>query len=155
MLAVSPVELVGNAQPGVWMEDGLGVDGEARHLPAGPVAVEKWAGLKQTAFQVMGATVENLRILAGDFVICVPYGEARPGPVHNDVVVIERHRDNGMFERTIKQVDLTTQPPQLSPRSTDARYKPVIFDPATMREPDGTVVRIVGLVIGCWRPFDP
>jgi len=108
----------------------------------------KWVGLEQFAYKVSGPSVDLLRIFDGDYVVCVPYFDARRRPTQDDVVVVERRRGQ-TIERTVKQLALTTTGCELWPRSSDQRFQsPIVVDRhGESTEADGTTVEIIGLVI--------
>ncbi len=85
--------------------------------------------------------------------LCVPYERARGGQLHDkDIVVIERVRRGGAFERTIKQIILKNSKCSLVSRSSEPRYPSIEINAKTMTEKDGTIVRIVGLAIAVCHP---
>ena len=132
---------------GLWFEyDDLA------QIDAEPVAavVTKYRSLEQFAFKVSGPSVDRLRIFDGDYVICVPYWEARREVTEGDIVVVER-RDGHKIERTCKEVEITPGGYNLWPRSTDSRFQAPIFVPAS-RSADGVEIEIIGLVISSVIP---
>lgn len=111
-----------------------------------------WSGLEQFAFLVKGNSMNADHIFDGDYVICVPYFEARPDIQHGDTAVIERVR-NSAIERTVKEIEVEGRTVRFCPRSTSDRYKPISVKISRhMRDADDTEIRLVGLVIGTWRP---
>jgi phage repressor protein C with HTH and peptisase S24 domain len=112
-----------------------------------------WPGLGQFAYLVKGNSMDALRIFDGEYVICVPYFEAREDLRAGDIVVVERVR-NSAIERTVKQVEIEGRTVRFCPRSTDPKFKPIIVKiEAEMKEANDTEVRIIGLVIGRWGMF--
>ena len=82
------------------------------------VATRKYAGLEQFAFKVRGLSMDQLRIFDGDYIVCVPYWQARPAVQSEDIVVVER-RDGHKIERTCKQLLVVKRGFELWPRSSD------------------------------------
>lgn len=142
----------GYTQAGVWTEfEEFEDDGFAREeVPSVP---GRWSSLPQFAFRVRGNSMDADRIFDGDYVICVPYFDARVDLRDGDRVVIERRR-NSAVERTVKQIQLDGNQVWLCPRSSDPRFQPVVLDmDRNFREADDTEIKIIGLVIGRWAPF--
>lgn len=139
------VPVRGNTACGVWAENGRFFDQEYPPIPAVPT---KHKSVEQFAFRVIGMCMDKLRILDGDFVVCVPYWIARAGATDGDVVVIERKRGH-VTERTCKQIAVNGNRLELWPRSSDPQFQPVIMpnqnDPL---DETGAEIEIVGLVIG-------
>jgi hypothetical protein len=108
----------------------------------------KWGRLPQFAYVAKDNSADLLRIFEGDYVLCVPYERARGVQLHDkDIVVIERVRSGGAFERTVKQIILKNSTCSLVARSSEPRYPSVTINAQTMTEKDDTIVRIVGLAI--------
>lgn len=92
--------------------------------------------------------MDKLRIYDGDYVVCVPYFDARRYPTQDDVVVVERRR-GPTIERTVKQLALTAEGCELWPRSHDPRFQTplAVNRQGEGAESDGTTIEITGLVI--------
>jgi transcriptional regulator with XRE-family HTH domain len=140
------VHLRGTIAAGVWLEH----DEASQMTEPVPIVGGQWSALEQFAYRVSGPSVDKLRIYDGDYVVCVPYFDARRWPLKDDVVVVERKRAS-TIERTVKQLVLTATGCELWPRSTDPRYQtPLIVNRnGEGTETDGTTIEITGLVI--WR----
>lgn len=138
------VHLRGIIAAGVWLEH----DEAPQLTEALPIVGGKWSSLEQFAYRVSGPSVDKLRIYDGDYVICVPYFDARRWPTQDDVVVVERRR-GPTIERTVKQLVVTPTGCELWPRSNDPRFQAPIYVSKTGEgeEPDGATVEIIGLVI--------
>lgn len=144
---VEPARFGGFAQAGIWVDPSVVLEktttGEGVSAIAG-----KWGRLPQFYYVAKDNSADQLRILDGDHVLCVPYELARGGQLRDkDIVVIERVRSGGTFERTVKQIILKDSKCSLVSRSSEPRYPLIEIDPQTMTEEDGTIVRIVGLAI--------
>lgn len=140
------VHIRGTIAAGVWLEH----DDAPQMTDVVPIIGGRWVGLEQFAYKVSGSSVDLLRIFDGDYVVCVPYFDARRWPTQDDVVVVERKRGQ-TIERTVKQLALTPTGCELWPRSTDPRFQaPIVVNrEGEATEDDGTTVEIIGLVI--WR----
>lgn len=144
--AVRHVHLRGNIAAGVWIEH----DDAAQMTEDLPIVGGRWRSLEQCAYRVYGQSMDLKRIYDGDYVIAVPYFDARREPTNDDIVVVERKR-GGLTERTVKQLVIDGARYELWPRSTDPRFQsPIPIDKQGEGvEDDGTTVEITGLVI--WR----
>jgi transcriptional regulator with XRE-family HTH domain len=138
------VHVRGTIAAGVWLEH----DDAPQMTDDVPIIGGRWSALEQWAYRVSGPSVDLLRIFDGDYVVCVPYFDARRWPTQDDVVVVERKRGQ-TIERTVKQLVVTPSGCELWPRSSDPRYQaPLLVDKqGEGTEEDGTTVEIVGLVI--------
>lgn len=146
-VAVRQVHVRGNVQAGVWTEFEEFPDAPIEEVPIVP---GKWAHLEQSAFKVVGPSMNRARLFDGDYVICVPYFLARAHPTNRDLAVIERRR-GGTTERTVKRIEVSSSGVcLLRPESDDPRFQTPI--PCNGPEPDGTEIEIVGLVIGSFTP---
>lgn len=143
---VRHVHIRGNVAAGVWIEH----DDATQMTDELPIVGGRWRSLEQCAYRVHGPSMDLARIYDGDYVIAVPYFDARREPANGDVVVVERKR-GGLTERTVKQLAIVGNKYELWPRSSDARFQtPVPIDKhGEAVEDDGTTVEITGLVV--WR----
>lgn len=125
-----------------------------------PFVPGRYANLEQFAYRVVGPSMDLKHISDGDFIICVPYFEARPAPQDNDIVVVENVR-NRTIERTCKELVITKNTYELWPRSSSTVHSEPLVIPKSsavdgqpwLDETGLNAVIIVGLVIGRFRPF--
>ena len=151
--AQRPVQLapvVGTVAAGLWFSPDAPPQVESEPVPYVPC---RYPDLEQTAYKVVGPSMNKARIEDGDFVIAVPYWDARMAPVAGDIAVIERSRDGGLVEMTVKEIEVTREAVRLIPRSTDPAYQEVLTIPRTTRADMYDAVRIIGLVVGKFSPF--
>lgn len=145
---ITLVPVRGQAAAGRWMEFDETTT-VYKDIPAVPTGYDG----RQFAVQVVGTSMDKLRICDGDYVICVPFWTNVKAPDTGDIVVVERRR-GPTFERTIKQAVVKADCIELWPRSTDPRFQtPIVIDPAGWLEGDGTEVELVGLVIAIHVPL--
>jgi hypothetical protein len=151
---VEPARLGGFIQAGIWVDPSV-VFEKKTVVGVGVSAIAGSLGrLPQFSYVVKDSSADQLRILDGDYVLCVPYELARGGQLHDkDIVVIERVRSGGAFERTVKQIILKNSKCSLVSRSSEPRYPSIEINAQTMTESDGTMVRIVGLAIAVCTPL--
>jgi SOS-response transcriptional repressor LexA len=142
----------GFTQAGQWNEFEYWED-ESLGKIAIPEMPGIWPGLDQFAYLVKGNSMDAARIFDGEYVICVPYFEAREDLRAGDIVVVERVR-NSAIERTVKQIEISGKKVSFCPRSSDPKFKPIIVPvDGELKEADDTDVRVVGLVVGRWGKF--
>lgn len=145
-----PVKLVpvaGECAGGRWMEYEVG----ERRFDTVYAVPTKFGALTQTAYRMRGNSLEKRKIMDGDYVITVPYDEARRGvPVDDDVVVVERRR-SGLIERTCKVVRIGMDGrASLITQAADPRAdEPVL---RLDEQQDGVDIQIKGLVVGKYSP---
>lgn len=142
------VKVIGETQAGLWREANAFSDDEPAPVPA---VRTKFSASRQFAYRVRGTSMNAERIFDGDYVVCVPYFEARPKLTTGDVVVIERRR-NGETETTVKFLEVRRGLYELRPKSTDSRHKEPIIVVLDHHADDGTEIEVVGLVIGVFSP---
>lgn len=107
----------------------------------------------QLAYRVVGPSMNERGINDGDYVLCVPYFEVRTGAQDGDLVIVERSRDNGEVERTVKEVVVEKHAIKLMPRSSDPAYREPIVIPRNLNVDSFERVEIIALVIGAYRSF--
>lgn len=97
----------------------------------------------------------NRLIPEGTLIQVVDAIDVQYRPAQNDIVVVERRSGQGaMVERTVKQVHLTPDGPELWPRSYNPRWsKPIALGDGREDEEDLKAL-VVGLVIQAYL-FDP
>lgn len=148
----SIAKVVGVVQAGVWTEfedfEHEALDGvDVPHHPG------QWAHLPQYSYAVRGKSMDQARILDGDYIICVNYFDARSDLRDGDIVVIER-KQGTKVERSVKQVQANGKEVHFCPRSSDPRFLPIVVKVGrVMSEADNTEVRVLALVIGTWHSF--
>lgn len=149
--AVKHASIVGEVAAGRWLEQSDFIDDD---LPMVPYVPGKYPNLDQFAFRVVGPSMDLKRIQHGDFVICVPYFEARTQIMDGDIAVIER-RNGHLIERTCKEIKCVNGGYELWPRSSDLNFQePIrIQNKRSSHATDGTEVEIIGLVIGRFAPI--
>lgn len=147
-IVTEPVHVYGVVAAGLWLEDG---DWQISKFDPVPVVPMKYRGVEQTAWKVLGPSMDLAGILDGGYVVTVPYWEVRIAVQDNDLVVVER-RDGSKIERTVKQAVIGPNRVELWPRSSSSDYQTPILIPRDHKH-DGSQVEIVGLVVGFYRPF--
>ncbi|MDP2354599.1 MAG: S24 family peptidase [Beijerinckiaceae bacterium] len=147
---VISVPVRGECAGGRWMEYDLG-DSTYDDVPVVPT---RFGGLEQFAYRVHGASMDKVKILDGDYVVCVPYFDARARLTDGDVVVVERRR-GGLYERTCKSLELRAGGiAALVSQSNDPRHAdPLLELPLNGEFDEGLEIEVVGLVVGRYSAF--
>lgn len=143
--ATKSVPICGEVATGVWFE----VESFEDDRRLVPVVPGRWSKVKQRAWRVRGFSMEEAGIGEGDFAITVDYWETRNALQDGDIVVIERVRDGGLRERSIREVRVMPATVEFWSRSRDIRYQ----EPVTINrgEERNGQTDILGLVIGIFR----
>lgn len=149
-VTVSNVPVRGECAGGRWLEYELG-DNDFETVPVVPT---KYPQLEQFAFRVRGNSMDRAKIIDGDYVVCVPYFEARANLTHGDIVVVERRR-GGLYERTCKRLEVRPDgSTALVSQSNDPKSAdPLLELQANSHADDGVEIEVVGLVIGRYSPL--
>jgi transcriptional regulator with XRE-family HTH domain len=141
--------VVGRVAAGIWLDHDTADEYSGVMVP---YVIDAYPALEQKAFEVSGRSMDQVPILPGDYVVTVPYFEARREPLAGDIVVVERTRDGGYLERSVKEVAVYPDRIELVPRSSDPRFQePLVVAKAGNPPDDTTQIEIVGLVVGLFR----
>ncbi len=146
------VPVVGETAAGLWSEPDSW--DEAKYPPV-PFVPTRYAELEQRAYRVVGPSMNLKGIHDGTFVITVRYWEVRNQPQDGDTVVVERRRDGGLIERTLKEIVIRSDRIELRPRSSDERFKEPMVIPrdVSRHRSEPLEIEIVALVIGSYIPI--
>lgn len=140
-------------QAGAWLAaDDVG-QAEPRTWPA--ARDPRFAHAPQWLSEVVGDSVNLLRIYDGDLVHCIDTIAISYSPRTGDIVEVERLRSDGRErELTIKQVDVDEAGGvSLWPRSSNPRWQEPVRMAEGLAEGEEAEVRIRGLVISSIRRF--
>lgn len=149
-LQLRMARVAGFVQAGLWYDGS--VPPQINHEPI-PYVPTRYANIEQLAYRVAGPSMNLKGINDGDFVLAVQYWQVRTAPQDGDIVIVERRRDNGEVERTVKEVVVRPQTIELTPRSTDPAYQDPIVIERNHAAEDYAQVEIIALVIGAYRSF--
>lgn len=147
---VKLAKVAGTVGAGIWFSLDAPPHLESEPVPYVPC---RFPDLEQVAYKVVGPSMNLRKIEDGDFVITVPYWDARIAPASGDIVVIERGRDGDLVEWTVKEIEITREAVRLIPRSDDPEYQEIVTIPRNANPADFDSVRIVGLVVGKFSAF--
>jgi SOS-response transcriptional repressor LexA len=149
LAAVEIAPVVGVVSAGYWFENDMELNQETE--PGIPCVPGKYVGLKQFAYRVQGQSMNADRIFDGDFVICVPYWEARSKLTGGDTVIVLRTRGQ-LKELSCKRLVQALAGFELWPKSTDQQHQTPIRLDGDGAAIDDTVIEVVGLVVGVFSP---
>lgn len=147
------VRVVSRVQAGAWRETPE-LPGDERYdvfVPVEPI----YANLQVVGAEVVGASMDLL-YPAGTLLIVVNAIDLGDGwmPEPGDRVLARRLSREGLYETTVKEFAVDAQGRAwLVPRSSDPSLMPVPAE--TPLDADDEPVRVVGLVIGSYRPEKP
>lgn len=155
-LPMVPALVSGTVEAGSWREidDFDQSEPETVWVPADP----DYPSARVLVFDVSGSSMNDLKpypILPGMRAICVAYEDVATRVTLRDgmVVVVQRTRDGGHTrEFSIKQIEYYADRVEFHPRSSDARYKPIIV-PHNYEADDGITVEIAGLLRSVMATF--
>ena len=142
--------VAGTVAAGLWFSADAPPQVESEPVPYVPC---RYPDLEQTAYKVSGPSMNRRRIEDGDYVITVPYWQARVGVQDADIVVVQRHRDGDLVELTVKEIVVRLTEIHLMPRSTDPQFQEPIVIPRDPNADGYDSVEIVGLVVGRYSPL--
>ena len=143
---VQTIPILGDVAAGFWREPGqLGSDDD---LPSLQIAIDGYAGVNLYALQVVGPSM-NLIYPEGRWVIVAPIDDV--GLREQDIVVVRRSR-SGLFETTLKQVELESEMLVLWPRSNHKDFQDPVYMKA--QEYDQDAPEIIGVVVADYARRD-
>ncbi len=143
------VPIVGEVAAGLWMEAALF---ETEKAEESTISYDvRFPTQSQYVVRVRGESLNKVAA-NGDLLLCVDYLSAGIEPKENDLVLVERSRDDGMtIERTAKRVIRMNGQSELMPESTDPRFQ----DTIVFREGDfdHTEVTIKARIVMVFKPL--
>ncbi|WP_435658111.1 helix-turn-helix domain-containing protein [Brucella pituitosa] len=152
-----PVRTAGTVEAGTFREVDEFDQGEPDEIYLPPDS--KYPNARQMAFIVAGDSMNNLLprpILPGDKAICVAYADIASEVKLRDgmVVVVQRQRDGGHFrEWSIKQIEIYEDRTVFSPRSHNAKHKPIVV-PRDFDADNGEEVEVIALLRRVVNDYD-
>lgn len=134
------------AQAGAWLPADDYIQDWPRRYPAAKDS--RFPHADQWLTEVVGDSVDQLRIYSGDFVHCVDFIGAGSNLKTGDIVEVERLRADGSErELTIKQAEITANGLLLWPRSSNARWREPLELTDGLADGEEAEVRIRGIVL--------
>lgn len=147
--SISGVPVMGEACSKRWVEnDGVGSFASFADVPAAP---GRFDPRSQFAFKISGEAMSARDIHHDDYVICVPYFEHREHVSQGDLVVIERSRQ-GLVEVSCREAVPVGDRVEFHSRPLGQSEGPVVAG-RDLVENDGAPIKIIGLVIGKFKPL--
>lgn len=143
------VPIMGEVAAGLWMEAALF---ETEKAEESTISYDvRFPAQAQYVVRVRGESLNKIAA-NGDLLLCVDYLAAGIEPKENDLVLVERSRDNGMtIERTAKRVIKLNGQSELMPESNDPRFQDSVF----FREGDfdNTEVTLKARIVMVFKPL--
>jgi hypothetical protein len=148
-VGLRPVRVAGRVAAGLFQEvdDFDQSEPEEIYVPAD----SRFPHARMLAFDVTGHSMNDLKprpILEGDRIVGLAFEDVADQLKIRDgmVVVVERTRDGGHIrEWSVKQVEFYQDRIEFHPRSTDAKFKPIVIQHDAHAD-DGTTVQIIAVV---------
>ena len=153
------VRVIGSVQAGLWVE---AIEWPSDQQFEIQVPLEATAAaLFPRALRVQGPSM-NREFAEGSYVLCVSVIELgayyerfsinKPAVDHEDFVVVQRRRPDGLIEATIKQYMVDERGRKwLWPRSTEPEFQQPWPVPDGDPEDDGEDLRITAVVVGTYK----
>lgn len=148
--SVSGVPVMGEAVAKRWVEDDE-AGASAVQFADVPAVPGRFDPRSQFAFKINGSAMSARDIHHDEYVICVPYWEAREQVRNGDLVVIERRRE-GLVEVSCREAIVAGQRIEFYSRSADNHDGPVTAD-RELNESGNFPIKIIGLVVGKYKPI--
>lgn len=138
------------AQAGAWLAADDHVQDWPRRYPA--AKDPRYLHADQWLTEVVGDSVDQLRIYNGDFVHCVDFAGSGIHLRTGDIVEVERLRAGGSErELTIKQVEVSPNGILLWPRSSNVKWREPLEIRHGVSEAEEIEVRVRGVVLHAIR----
>lgn len=144
-LGLVSLPVVGTIAAGAFMDISIKDQGEPQEYIT--VASDgRFPHAEQYALKVQGDSM-NLKYPDGTYVTCVDYASSGLALKNGMSVHVERYQGQ-LVETTLKVVEFENGTLVLSPRSSNAVHKPIVF----RYDEEHSDVLIKGVVTGSWRP---
>jgi transcriptional regulator with XRE-family HTH domain len=144
------VPVMGEACSKRWVEEGEG-GAPAAPFATIPAVPGRHHPHGQFAFKVTGASMSGRDIHHDEYVICVSYFEARDNVLPGDIVIIERRR-GGLVEVSCRETSVAQNRIEFHSRPNGQVEPPIVSD-KDLVENEGQPLKIIGLVIGKYKPL--
>lgn len=145
-----PIPTVGEVAAGQWLD--IDTELDPRDFEQFPITAHPDYPIDAQYGLIVKGTSINRIADAGSVLHCVDVIKAVIETHEDDVVIVERKRAQAsQREVTAKVITRRGKMVVLMPESTDARWKPIEFDPSNRT--DEVEVAVIGLVIGIYKPF--
>jgi SOS-response transcriptional repressor LexA len=147
-----PIPTNGEVAAGQWLD--LDLQADPRDFDQYPIAADpRYPNDAQYGLIVRGTSINRIAD-AGDVLHCLDLVLAGEEPSEDDIVIVERMRGQAsQKEVTAKRIAKRGGLIVLSPDSTDAKWKPIEFDPKASKHDHDEQVRVIALVIAVYKPI--
>lgn len=146
---VSGVPVMGECYSRRWIEEeAASRDGRFEEVPVAP---GRFDPRSQFAFKIGDESMTARGINSGEYVICVPYFDARETEISGDIVVIERRRSE-LVEISCREIVKVNGRIEFYSRPEGHKEAPVVTNQEFVEE-NGEPVKLLGLVIGKYQPL--
>lgn len=147
---VAAIPTLGEVAAGVWLD--VDVEMDPRDIEQFPIAALPDFPINAQFGLIVRGTSMNKVFSAGEVLHCVDIIKAQYEPEENDIVIVERKRAQAsQREVTAKRIHKSGRMIVLSPDSTDAKWKPIEFDPEALSDDES--VEVIAVVVGRYTPL--
>lgn len=151
-VGVQTIPITGEVAAGQWLDVDVEVD--PRDFDQHPVAVHPDYPIAAQFGLIVRGNSMNRVFSPGMILHCVDIIKADIETAEDDVVIVERTRAQAsQREVTAKRISKRGHLIVLSPDSTEAKWKPITFDPTAESDSDEEEVRVLAIVISAVIPL--
>jgi SOS-response transcriptional repressor LexA len=144
------IPTVGEVAAGQWLD--VEIDVDRRDLEQFPITADPTYPFDAQYGLIVRGTSMNRFADNGEVLHCVDIIKASVEPAEDDVVIVERRRAQAsQREVTAKRIRKRGRMIVLAPDSTEAKWKPIEFDPS--HQSDDESVEVIAVVIGIYKPI--
>lgn len=141
----------GEVAAGQWLD--IDVEIDPRDIEQFPIAADPFYPYEAQYGLIVRGNSMNRVFSSGEVLHCLDVWKAPIEPEEDDIVIVERIRAQaGQREVTAKRITKRGKLIVLSPDSTEAKWKPIEFNPKDGHDGDEEV-RVVAVVLATYRPI--
>lgn len=145
------IPITGEVAAGQWLD--LDVEMDPRDFEQFPIAADPAYPYEAQYGLIVRGNSMNRVFTSGEVLHCLDVWKASVEPEEDDIVIVERIRAQAsQREVTAKRITKRGKLIVLSPDSTEAKWKPIEFNPKDGHDGDEEV-RVVAVVLATYRPI--
>lgn len=145
------IPITGEVAAGQWLD--IDVEMDPRDFEQFPIAADPAYPYEAQYGLIVRGNSMNRVFSSGEVLHCLDVWKASVEPEKDDIVIVERIRAQAsQREVTAKRITKRGKLIVLSPDSTEAKWKPIEFNPKDGHDGDEEV-RVVAVVLATYRPI--
>lgn len=145
------IPITGAVAAGQWLD--IDVEMDPRDFEQFPIAADPAYPYEAQYGLIVRGNSMNRVFTSGEVLHCLDVWKASVEPEEDDIVIVERIRAQAsQREVTAKRITKRGKLIVLSPDSTEAKWKPIEFNPKDGHDGDEEV-RVVAVVLATYRPI--